>query len=70
MPVGPIELIVLLVIIVLFFGASRIPKLGRSIGEASKEFRASKAEIAAERERQADSAALDGSSAERPHSST
>jgi sec-independent protein translocase protein TatA len=36
---GP-EMIILLVVLLLLFGASRLPKLARSIGEARKEFQA------------------------------
>ncbi|MDQ4132886.1 MAG: twin-arginine translocase TatA/TatE family subunit [Actinomycetota bacterium] len=36
---GVTELLILLAIIVLLFGASRIPKLARSLGQASKEFK-------------------------------
>ena len=38
-------IIVLIVAIVLLFGASQIPKLARNIGEASKEFRKAQAEM-------------------------
>jgi sec-independent protein translocase protein TatA len=37
--VGGVELIILLAIILLFFGAKRIPSLARSLGEGTKEFR-------------------------------
>jgi TatA/E family protein of Tat protein translocase len=33
-------MIILLVVLLLLFGASRLPKLARSIGEARKEFQA------------------------------
>ncbi|MDQ4131729.1 MAG: twin-arginine translocase TatA/TatE family subunit [Actinomycetota bacterium] len=36
---GPTELVIVLVVLVLLFGATRLPKLARSVGEASKEFR-------------------------------
>jgi sec-independent protein translocase protein TatA len=36
---GAPELIILLVIVVLVFGSSRLPKLARSIGQAQKEFK-------------------------------
>ena len=39
MNLGPTELIVILVIVMLLFGAARLPKLARSLGEASKEFK-------------------------------
>jgi sec-independent protein translocase protein TatA len=37
--VGGVELLILLSIILLFFGAKRIPSLARSLGEGTKEFR-------------------------------
>jgi sec-independent protein translocase protein TatA len=36
---GTPELIVILVVVMLLFGASRLPKLARSMGEATKEFK-------------------------------
>ena len=36
---GPTELIIILVIVMLIFGASRLPKLARSLGESSREFK-------------------------------
>ena len=39
MNLGPTELIILLVIVLLVFGSSRLPKLARSIGQAQKEFK-------------------------------
>ena len=38
---GVTELIIILVIIVVFFGASRLPQLGSGIGEAIKNFKKS-----------------------------
>lgn len=37
--IGAPELIILLLIILLLFGGARLPKLARSIGQASKEFK-------------------------------
>ncbi len=37
--IGPLEVIILLVVVLLLFGATRLPKLARSMGEASKEFK-------------------------------
>ena len=39
MNLGPTELIILLVIVMLIFGANRLPKLARSLGESAKEFK-------------------------------
>ena len=36
---GAPELIIILVIVMLLFGAAKLPKLARSLGEASKEFK-------------------------------
>src|SRR5438874_8399637 len=37
--IGAPELIIILVIVLLLFGTTRLPKLARSLGEASKEFK-------------------------------
>lgn len=42
--VGPAELLIVLGIILLLFGSSQLPKLARSLGQASKEFRKGVAE--------------------------
>ncbi|MGH2746795.1 MAG: twin-arginine translocase TatA/TatE family subunit [Actinomycetota bacterium] len=39
LPGGP-ELIIILFVVMLLFGASKLPKLARSMGQAGKEFRA------------------------------
>ncbi len=44
MPVGPVEIIVLGSLVLLFFGAAKIPKLARSMGQATKEYRSAKSE--------------------------
>lgn len=36
---GPGELLIILLIVLLLFGASRIPQIARSLGEAMKEFK-------------------------------
>ncbi len=36
---GETELLIILAILLLLFGASRLPKLARSMGQASKEFK-------------------------------
>jgi sec-independent protein translocase protein TatA len=36
--IGMPELLIILVILLLLFGASKLPRLARSIGEAKKEF--------------------------------
>jgi sec-independent protein translocase protein TatA len=42
--VGLMELVIVLSIIMLFFGATRIPQLGRSLGRGIREFRKGAAE--------------------------
>lgn len=37
--IGPPELLVVLVIVMLLFGAKRLPQLARSMGQAGKEFK-------------------------------
>jgi sec-independent protein translocase protein TatA len=39
MSLGPPELLIILVIVLLVFGGSQLPKLARSLGQASKEFK-------------------------------
>ncbi len=44
MNLGPPELLIILAIVLLIFGGSKLPKLARSLGEAKKEFEASSSE--------------------------
>jgi sec-independent protein translocase protein TatA len=37
--IGPTELLIILTIILLFFGAKRVPELGRALGNSIQEFR-------------------------------
>ncbi len=39
MPMGGLELLILLVIILLFFGAKRVPELARSLGLGARELK-------------------------------
>ena len=41
---GATELIIILIIVVILFGASRLPEIGRGIGEAIKNFKKSTSE--------------------------
>ena len=41
MPIGTTELIIVLVIVLLIFGASRVPELGRSLGAGMRNFKES-----------------------------
>ena len=36
---GPVELILILIIALVIFGPSKLPQIGRSLGEAIKEFK-------------------------------
>ena len=38
---GPTELIIILVIVILIFGVNKIPKLGKGLGEGIRNFKAS-----------------------------
>lgn len=39
MDVGPAELLIVLVVILLLFGSRKLPELARGLGEAAHEFR-------------------------------
>ena len=39
MSLGPTELIVLLVVVILFFGPKRLPELGSAVGKGIKSFK-------------------------------
>ncbi len=39
MPLGGMELLIILIIVLLFFGSKRIPELGRSLGRGMRELR-------------------------------
>jgi len=40
-PVGPTELLLILLLVVIIFGARRLPELGKSLGEGIKNFKKS-----------------------------
>ena len=42
---GPLEIIIILVILLLFFGAKKLPELARGIGKSIKEFKKATNEI-------------------------
>lgn len=48
MAFGPQEIILIFIIIILLFGASKIPELARSLGKATGEFKKGKNEIETE----------------------
>ncbi|MER3484328.1 MAG: twin-arginine translocase TatA/TatE family subunit [Meiothermus sp.] len=39
MGLGPMELIIILLIVVLLFGARKLPELARGLGQSAREFR-------------------------------
>ena len=39
MNLGPTELLIILVLVLLLFGGAKLPKLARSLGQAQKEFK-------------------------------
>ncbi|HZP28287.1 MAG TPA: twin-arginine translocase TatA/TatE family subunit [Acidimicrobiia bacterium] len=39
MDIGVPELLIILAVVLLLFGSTRLPKLARSLGQASKEFK-------------------------------
>jgi sec-independent protein translocase protein TatA len=47
---GPTEIFVILLLLLLLFGAKRLPELGRSIGQGMREFRKSMREISTDLE--------------------
>jgi sec-independent protein translocase protein TatA len=57
MSLGAPELIIILVIVLLLFGTTRLPKLARSLGEASREFQKGANERDRERDKEEQAAA-------------
>lgn len=54
--IGPPELILILLIVLLLFGATRLPELARSLGKSTREFKRGVKEGEAEEEREAEEA--------------
>lgn len=65
MNIGPPEIIIVLLIVLLLFGSARLPKLARSIGEASREFKKGVME-GEEKQKDADNKDTKGPLVERP----
>ncbi len=40
-PIGPMELLLILLIVIIIFGARKLPDLGKSLGEGIKNFKKS-----------------------------
>jgi len=51
--IGAPELIIILLVILLLFGSTKLPKLAKSLGEAQKEFKKGVSESEAQQARQA-----------------
>jgi sec-independent protein translocase protein TatA len=45
MSLGPTELLIVFAIVMLLFGATKLPKLARSLGESAKEFKSAQTAI-------------------------
>jgi len=45
MALAPLEIVLIVVVIIVLFGASKIPELARSLGKATGEFKKGKQEI-------------------------
>jgi len=52
---GPLEIVVILVIVVLLFGAKKIPELAKGLGDGVKEFKKAVKESSEETEEKKDS---------------
>ena len=48
---GPLETLVILIVILLLFGAKRLPEIGRALGEGIKEFKKSLQDSGEDREK-------------------
>ncbi len=63
MPMGGVELLVVLVIILLFFGAKRVPQLAKSLGVGARELKKAASEDANEGEKRPASEGTNGGEA-------
>jgi len=67
---GGMEMVVILLIAVLLFGANKIPKLARSTGEAMGEFKKGRQEVEQELQELQEGGSPDGSASDADTSST
>ncbi|MHB1134790.1 MAG: twin-arginine translocase TatA/TatE family subunit [Chloroflexota bacterium] len=51
-PVGPFELVVVLVIVILIFGVGKLPEVGGALGKSIKEFKSNVTAEDAEKQKQ------------------
>ena len=65
---GPMELIIILVIVMVIFGVGRLPEIGGAMGKAIREFRKSQSETKAEGEE--DATQLESANAEEKEKTT
>ena len=54
--IGPLEIVIVLVIVLIIFGPKRLPDLGRSLGTSMREFKDSVTSKAGDDDKQIDSA--------------
>jgi sec-independent protein translocase protein TatA len=50
--IGPLEWVIILVIVILIFGAGKLPQLGKAVGETLREFKKSVKQDGTEEEKQ------------------
>lgn len=48
---APMHILVILLVLVLFFGPQKLPEMGRSLGEGIKEFKKAMREVSADNEK-------------------
>ena len=65
MHLGPMEIALILIVILLLFGAKRIPEIARSLGRASQEYKKAKEDFLAEVNKPAEDA-KDAVAADKP----
>ncbi len=64
--IGAPELIIILVILLLLFGAKRLPEMARSIGKSTKEFKKGMTEAATEEDEEEKAKAEEAATAKAP----